>query len=176
MPKCPECNALYETGDDFCPECGKRLKKEKAERPESAFNKSWVITIGIVMVSLFVLFFLIGKSSSKIPASSEPSLKIETGEEIPKHPDCNYGKIEEKCTCGEAVYRTGYCCNAKYSLIPCTEQSREEKECVLIKLKDNDHERCESGEDEEKTVEILGLILTYAPGDKVMIGGSCIAC
>ncbi len=55
---------------------------------------------------------------------------------------------------------------AKYSL--------EETACVPIKLKNNDPELCEA--DEEKTVETMGLILTYKPGDKVMIGGSCIAC
>lgn len=50
----------------------------------------------------------------------------------------------------------------------------EETDCVPIQLEDNDHEKCEAAE--EKTVEILGLILIYHPGDKVMIGGNCIAC
>lgn len=52
--------------------------------------------------------------------------------------------------------------------------SLEESDCVPIKLANNDHTMCQA--DEQKTVEILGLILTYNVGDKVVIGGKCIAC
>jgi len=50
----------------------------------------------------------------------------------------------------------------------------EKSDCVPIKLKGDDHELCEA--DESKTVEVLGLIFTYQEGDKVAIGGECIAC
>lgn len=36
-----------------------------------------------------------------------------------KSPACDYGQIEEKCICGKAAYRTGYCCNGKYSIAAC---------------------------------------------------------
>lgn len=29
MPRCPECNALYGVGDNFCGECGERLEEIK---------------------------------------------------------------------------------------------------------------------------------------------------
>ncbi|MDI6737122.1 MAG: zinc ribbon domain-containing protein [Nanoarchaeota archaeon] len=31
MPKCPDCGALYGIDDDFCPECGERLKPKEKE-------------------------------------------------------------------------------------------------------------------------------------------------
>lgn len=50
----------------------------------------------------------------------------------------------------------------------------EQTDCVKIKLIDDDYQRCEA--DEEKTLEVNGLILTYKIGDKVVIGDVCIAC
>lgn len=50
----------------------------------------------------------------------------------------------------------------------------EQTDCVPIKLIDNDPQKCEAAE--SKTVEVLGLIFTYNVGDKVAIGGQCIAC
>lgn len=38
---------------------------------------------------------------------------------------CEYGKIETKCICGTVAYRTGYCCNGKYSLSQCQEGSKD---------------------------------------------------
>ncbi|MBL7100833.1 MAG: putative metal-binding motif-containing protein [Nanoarchaeota archaeon] len=42
-----------------------------------------------------------------------------------KTPACDYGKIKDKCVCGKAAYRTGYCCNGKYSIAPCTEEPKD---------------------------------------------------
>ncbi len=42
-----------------------------------------------------------------------------------KSPACGYGKIEEKCTCGPAEYKTGYCCNGKYYLTQCAESAKD---------------------------------------------------
>lgn len=50
------------------------------------------------------------------------------------------------------------------------EYALEQKDCVLIDVTDD----CTATED--KTVETLGLILEYHEGDKVAIGGTCIAC
>jgi len=33
---------------------------------------------------------------------------------------CDFGKITEKCICGKAAYRTGYCCNGQYNVLACT--------------------------------------------------------
>ena len=38
---------------------------------------------------------------------------------------CDYGKILDKCVCGKAAYRTGYCCNGKYSIIPCAQEATD---------------------------------------------------
>lgn len=54
------------------------------------------------------------------------------------------------------------------------EYALEQSECAPIKIADNDYQECEAAED--KTIEVLGLILTYHTGDKVAIGGTCIAC
>lgn len=54
------------------------------------------------------------------------------------------------------------------------EYALEQKSCVQIKLTGDDYEKCEAAE--EKTVEVLGLILTYHVNDKVAIGETCIAC
>lgn len=50
----------------------------------------------------------------------------------------------------------------------------EQSSCALIKLKNNDYARCEA--DEDKTVEVLGLIFELKVGDQVKLGESCIAC
>jgi len=42
-----------------------------------------------------------------------------------KDPACDYGEIEEKCVCGRASYRTGYCCNGKYSVSACKEEVQD---------------------------------------------------
>ncbi|MBM3199420.1 hypothetical protein FJZ53_00685 [Candidatus Woesearchaeota archaeon] len=42
-----------------------------------------------------------------------------------KAPACSYGAITEKCTCGKAEYKTGYCCNGKYSLMECKEPAKD---------------------------------------------------
>jgi len=56
-----------------------------------------------------------------------------------------------------------------------TEYALEQSDCVHIKLVNNDSTACIAAE--SKTVEILGLILTYRENvDKVAIGGTCIAC
>ena len=54
------------------------------------------------------------------------------------------------------------------------EYALEQAECVPIELVGNDHTECIAAE--YKKVEILGLILEYNKGDKVAIGGTCIAC
>lgn len=38
---------------------------------------------------------------------------------------CDYGKIKDKCVCGKAAYKTGYCCNGKYSLVACKEAPKD---------------------------------------------------
>ncbi|MDP2906621.1 MAG: hypothetical protein Q8O03_01660 [Nanoarchaeota archaeon] len=54
-----------------------------------------------------------------------------------------------------------------------TEYALEQSECVPVKIVD----RTSCMAAETKTVEILGLILTYRENvDKVAIGGTCIAC
>ncbi|MBM3199422.1 hypothetical protein FJZ53_00695 [Candidatus Woesearchaeota archaeon] len=48
----------------------------------------------------------------------------------------------------------------------------EEGSCVQVKI--DNRESCRATE--EKTVKLLGLILTYKIGDRVAIGSTCIAC
>lgn len=50
----------------------------------------------------------------------------------------------------------------------------EQSSCVPIKIQDNDYNSCQA--DEDKTVEVLGVIFTFQKGDKVAIGDKCIAC
>ncbi len=38
---------------------------------------------------------------------------------------CGYGEIKEKCLCGKVAYRNGYCCNQKFSIVPCVEPPKD---------------------------------------------------
>lgn len=64
MPKCPECNALYGTGDEFCSKCGTPLTKKKEKeihehigkglrRKELKDTKS-----KFLVLLLFIIFFI----------------------------------------------------------------------------------------------------------------------
>ena len=55
-----------------------------------------------------------------------------------------------------------------------TQHELEQSSCIIIKLKNNDYALCEA--DEEKITEVLGISFHFHVGDKVIIGGRCIAC
>ena len=108
MPKCSECGALYGTGDDFCPQCGKQFKKKKAEKPKSAFNKAWVVIFGIVIVFIFLSLFFF--STSQV-GTIRPSPQREVFPETYPKTEAEEPTVqqEEICSPPRILYE-GKCC------------------------------------------------------------------
>ena len=75
MPKCPKCEALYGIDDDFCPECGERLKGKLIGK---GYLK-YFIAGGVILILLSTFFMFSFSSIQPMRISPEISHRPEYG-------------------------------------------------------------------------------------------------